>query len=230
MTDLFLRETRKGCPGGASGKESACQLGRHKIHGFNPWVRQIPWRRAAAHSSILAWGIPWTGEPGGLTVHRVARVGHDLAHRQEGIMKLLCPRGASVGKPLSPLDPEKQKEGALTRTVARPFWRKGFSHCHLARREPGIQASVSSFSHLPVACHGCYWPNLAPSRVQLHQTLRQAEESGSGGIVESSAENRHQDLWVSTLAWRALNSFRYMIGLGRWEKGVTMGRLLERWV
>ena len=28
----------------------------------------------AAHSSILAWKIPWTEEPGGLhTVHRVAK-------------------------------------------------------------------------------------------------------------------------------------------------------------
>ena len=27
----------------------------------------------AAHSSVLAWRIPWTEEPGGLTVHRVAR-------------------------------------------------------------------------------------------------------------------------------------------------------------
>ena len=32
-------------PGGASGKESACQCRRHKRHGFNPWVRKIPWRR-----------------------------------------------------------------------------------------------------------------------------------------------------------------------------------------
>ena len=30
------------------------------------------------HSSILAWEIPWTEEPGGL-VHVVARVGHNLA-------------------------------------------------------------------------------------------------------------------------------------------------------
>ena len=28
----------------------------------------------ASHSSILAWRIPWTGEPG-----RLSRVGHDLA-------------------------------------------------------------------------------------------------------------------------------------------------------
>ena len=31
---------------GASGKEPACQCRRHKRHGFNPWVRKIPWRRA----------------------------------------------------------------------------------------------------------------------------------------------------------------------------------------
>ena len=27
----------------------------------------------ATHSSILAWRIPWTEEPGGATVHRVAK-------------------------------------------------------------------------------------------------------------------------------------------------------------
>ena len=33
----------------------------------------------ATRSGILAWRIPWSEEPGGLTVHRVAkkRVGHD---------------------------------------------------------------------------------------------------------------------------------------------------------
>ena len=33
-------------PGGAAGKESACQCRRHKRHGFDPWVRKIPWRGA----------------------------------------------------------------------------------------------------------------------------------------------------------------------------------------
>ena len=32
-------------PGGASGKEPACQRKICKRHGFNPWVRKIPWRR-----------------------------------------------------------------------------------------------------------------------------------------------------------------------------------------
>ena len=35
-----------GFPGGASGKESACQCMRHKRYQFNLWVRKISWRRA----------------------------------------------------------------------------------------------------------------------------------------------------------------------------------------
>ena len=33
-------------PGGTSGKELSCQCRRHKRHGFDPWVRKIPWKRA----------------------------------------------------------------------------------------------------------------------------------------------------------------------------------------
>ena len=33
----------------------------------------------ATHSSILAWGIPWREEPGGLQSMGSQRVGHDLA-------------------------------------------------------------------------------------------------------------------------------------------------------
>ena len=35
-----------GFPGGASGKEPACQCRRHKKHGFDPWVGKIPWSRS----------------------------------------------------------------------------------------------------------------------------------------------------------------------------------------
>ena len=35
--------------------------------GFDPWVRKIPWRGGTAtHSSIFAWEIPRTEDPGGL--------------------------------------------------------------------------------------------------------------------------------------------------------------------
>ena len=32
----------------------------------------------ATHSSILAWRIPWTEEPGGLQPIELQRAGHDL--------------------------------------------------------------------------------------------------------------------------------------------------------
>ena len=45
-------------------------------------VRSLSWEDAlekemATHSSILAWRIPWTEEPGGLQSMGLQRVGHD---------------------------------------------------------------------------------------------------------------------------------------------------------
>ena len=40
---------------------------RLRRHGFDPWVGNISLEKGmAAQSSILAWKIPWTEEPGGL--------------------------------------------------------------------------------------------------------------------------------------------------------------------
>ena len=36
-----------------------------------------PLKNMAAHSSVLAWRIPWTEEPGGLQSKGLQRVGHD---------------------------------------------------------------------------------------------------------------------------------------------------------
>ena len=48
-----------------SGKESTCQCRRC---GFDPRVGKIPEDGNDTHSSILAWEIQWTEEPGGLGV------------------------------------------------------------------------------------------------------------------------------------------------------------------
>ena len=61
-------------PCGASGKESTCQCRRCKRCRFNPWVRRTLQRRMATHSSILAWRIPWTEEPGRLQSMGLQRV------------------------------------------------------------------------------------------------------------------------------------------------------------
>ena len=50
----------------------------------------------ATHSSILAWEIPWTEEPGGLQSMDLQRVGHNLATEQqqldfmEGDSMIMC--------------------------------------------------------------------------------------------------------------------------------------------
>ena len=46
------------------------------------WVQSLGWedpleKEMATHSSILAWGIPWTEEPGGLRSTGSQRVQHD---------------------------------------------------------------------------------------------------------------------------------------------------------
>ena len=48
------------------------------------WVRSLDWenpleKEMATHSSILAWRIPWTEEPGGLQSTGSQRVGHNWA-------------------------------------------------------------------------------------------------------------------------------------------------------
>jgi len=60
-------------PGGSDGKESEC-----KRPEFHPWVGEDPLEKGTAtHSSILAWRIPWTEEPGRLQSMGSKRVGHD---------------------------------------------------------------------------------------------------------------------------------------------------------
>ena len=49
---------------------------------WETWVQSLGWEDpleegVATHSSILAWRIPWTKEPGGLQSMGSHRVGHD---------------------------------------------------------------------------------------------------------------------------------------------------------
>ena len=51
-----------GFPGGPNGKESAYKAGDLGFLGQEDSLE----KGMATHSSILAWRIPWTEEPGGL--------------------------------------------------------------------------------------------------------------------------------------------------------------------
>ena len=60
---LLLISINVGFPGGSEGKAFACNAGDP---GSIPGWEDPLEKRMAAHSSILAWKIPWTEELGGL--------------------------------------------------------------------------------------------------------------------------------------------------------------------
>ena len=63
----------QGFPGISDGRESACNAGDP---GSIPESGRSPGMGMATHSSILAWRIPWTEEPGGLQLMGLQRVTH----------------------------------------------------------------------------------------------------------------------------------------------------------
>ena len=64
-THTHIHTCNRGFPGGSTGKESTCIVGDlDSIPGWEDPLEKV----MAAHSSIMAWRIPWTG-----TVHGVAK-------------------------------------------------------------------------------------------------------------------------------------------------------------
>ena len=67
-----------GFAGGDSGKEPTCQCRRHiRNTVLIPGLGKSPGRGHGIHSSIPAWRIPWTEEPGGLQSTGLQRVRHN---------------------------------------------------------------------------------------------------------------------------------------------------------
>ena len=65
-----------GSSGGSDGKDSSCNA--------ETWVQSLGWddpleEGMATHSTILAWRIPKTEDPGGLQSTGLQRVWHDWA-------------------------------------------------------------------------------------------------------------------------------------------------------
>ena len=51
-----LIKTHTGFPRWLSGKQAACQCRRHQTLGFDPWVGEIPWRRALQPAPVFLPG------------------------------------------------------------------------------------------------------------------------------------------------------------------------------
>ena len=97
FTSIFLSlNLGRDFPGGASGKESVCQCRRQKeMQDWSLDQEDLPEEGMAAHSSILAWRIPWTEEPVGLQsrVHRASdTTGQLSAALYRAVFLALTPR------------------------------------------------------------------------------------------------------------------------------------------
>ena len=66
-----------GFPGSSVGKESTCNAGDTGDMGSIPGSGRSLEEGMATHSSILAWRIPWTEEPGRLQSIGLQRVEHN---------------------------------------------------------------------------------------------------------------------------------------------------------
>ena len=65
------------CPGGTSGKEYTCQSMKQETRVQSLGQEDTLGEEMEIHSSILAWKIPWTEEPGKLQSMGLQRVEHD---------------------------------------------------------------------------------------------------------------------------------------------------------
>ena len=63
LSSLGVTQVDLGFPGGSLGEEFDCSAGDP---GLIPSQEDPLEEGMATHSSILAWRIPWTEEPGGL--------------------------------------------------------------------------------------------------------------------------------------------------------------------
>ena len=66
VSPIRSQEVVTGLPWWLSGKESVCNYGDAGDAGSVPGSGRFPEEDMATHSSILAWRIPGTEEPGGL--------------------------------------------------------------------------------------------------------------------------------------------------------------------
>ena len=119
----------------------------------------------ATHSSILAWRVPWTEEPGRLQSMGSQRVGHDLATnttqpKQNLTIFQLCLSLSSF--PKASVAPDSLK------FLGRPL---GFIYCWLSTQFSQGYRSVSNYPTLKILLHFskfCFVFLLCSSLLILH--------------------------------------------------------------
>ena len=142
---------------------------------FDPWVGKIPWRRGWLQSSILAWRIPRTQEPGGLQAFVVTKSRTRLTTLKRfpeavGATLTLTPGSregphcwAPTSLPSGLSDSEKSDD---TRLLAQQTdWhqlRRAILHLLVGRNSPELVRRDNGIVMLlrclcPLDAYGCIW-------------------------------------------------------------------------
>jgi len=89
VTSFTSLTIRKGFPGGSvlENPSAKQEMEVQSLGQEDPLEKEM-----ATHSSILAWEIPWTEEPGGLQSMGSQRVGHNLAIEQQATIRKEPPK------------------------------------------------------------------------------------------------------------------------------------------
>ena len=165
-------------------------------------VRMLGWENPlekgmATHSSILAWRIPGTEEPGGLQSMGSQRVGHDWAAISHSLTKPL-----ELHAVTSPPTNEKKvtQFAALTpKTIGnfRGFWTR-------ANRSPCLALQIS----LPLLHTTTFW--LLASHCPKHRNLHLVTEPGP----QNKMMGKGRALWTSRASlWTSGEVSRYLLGV-----------------
>ena len=123
----------------------------------------------ATHSSILAWEISWTEEPGGLQSMGVTRVGHDLVTKPP---PTICSEGHMEGKKAMFCFKLASESRANRPTISMRYARITPSRRSCRRSCTGFTAGLffsCAFTQATYAC-SCCWKMKAGDKERLHVT------------------------------------------------------------
>ena len=131
---------------------------------WETWVRSLGWddpleEGMAAHSRVLPWEIPWTGEPGRLQAVGSQRVRHNLVIKQKQQYRILnLVQFSSVTQLCSTLWPHESQHARLPCPSSIPevypnpcpssrWCHPAISSCHPLLLRPPIPPSIRVFSN-----------------------------------------------------------------------------------
>ena len=101
-------------------------------------------KEMATHSSVLAWRIPGTGEPGGLPSMVSHRVGHDWSDLAAAV-------AADSGTTICPDDQPRNLKGLLLHPVSSSLVQSISKSCHFFLKIYLESSDSSSYLQLPLS-------------------------------------------------------------------------------